>query len=426
MSLLRSDVQIPAYRIADRVYEIDTPGFAEAIARAHEERLRPRCLCRADGVEMYVARLGDGFLVKRMPDSGSWHAPACASYEPPPELSGLGQVLGSAITENTATGETTLRLDFPISKMPGRSAVPSPASNHDSARTDGTKLSLRGLLHYLWDQAELTKWHPAFAGRRTWSTVRRHLLAAAQHKLARGVELASRLYIPESFSVEERDSINARRRALWAPSVSTPGKPQHLMLLIGEVKEITPARFGHKAVIKHLPDQAFALDAQFFNRLSRRFEAVLSLWGASDSLHMIAIATFGVNATGVPSIVELSLMPVTPQWLPIEDSFDQELVGWLVRDGRNFTKGLRYNLPAGQAPASAVLTDTGEVPTAHFIATRECGDEEANLAMNNGAHGRAQTSWIWRASAGPAPALPPRYRAPEAHARRPSSDHAVR
>jgi len=55
---------------------------------------------------MYVARLGEGFIVKRMPDTGSHHAPDCPSYEPPAELSGLGQVLGSAITEDPATGET--------------------------------------------------------------------------------------------------------------------------------------------------------------------------------------------------------------------------------------------------------------------------------------------------------------------------------
>ena len=51
-------------------------------------------MCLVEGVEMYVARLGDGYIVKRMPDTGSHHAPDCPSYEPPAEFSGLGQVLG--------------------------------------------------------------------------------------------------------------------------------------------------------------------------------------------------------------------------------------------------------------------------------------------------------------------------------------------
>ena len=52
----------------------------------------PRCLCRPDGngIEMYEARLMNGYIVKRMPNTGSQHATACPSYELPADLSGLG------------------------------------------------------------------------------------------------------------------------------------------------------------------------------------------------------------------------------------------------------------------------------------------------------------------------------------------------
>jgi hypothetical protein len=108
--------------------------------------------------------------------------------------------------------------------------MPPAGGDSDSVTTHGTRLSLRGLLHYLWDQAELTRWHPGFAGKRTWGTVRKHLLLAAEDKTARGGSLQSRLYIPELFSVDQRDAINARRTAQWAPAIAAPGKPQHLML----------------------------------------------------------------------------------------------------------------------------------------------------------------------------------------------------
>ena len=45
-----------------------------------------------------LAGLDEGYIVKRMPDTGSHHAPDCPSYEPPAEFSGLGQVLGSAFS----------------------------------------------------------------------------------------------------------------------------------------------------------------------------------------------------------------------------------------------------------------------------------------------------------------------------------------
>ena len=105
---------------------------------------------------MYVARLGGlsaGFIVKRMPESGSRHAIDCPSYEPPPGFSGLGQVLGTAIVEDPATGQTTLKLNFPLTRRPGRSTPPPPGGEPDSVKSTGTRLSLRALLHYLWDQA---------------------------------------------------------------------------------------------------------------------------------------------------------------------------------------------------------------------------------------------------------------------------------
>jgi len=358
------------YLVGGRRLEAGEATFADAIAAAHAGRERPRCLCVVEGVEMYVARLAgtsDGFLVKRMPGTGSRHAPDCASYEPPPEASGLGQVLGTAIKEDPATGETALRLGFSMSKLGGRVTQPAPGSPSDRVASDGSKLSLRALLHYLWDQAELTRWHPGFAGKRSWGTVRRQLLLAAENKLARGEALRSRLYIPEPFSIEQRAAINARRIAQWSRAMAAPGKPQHLMLLIAEVKEIVPARYGHKAVIKHVPDQAFALDEPLYRRLGRRFESELAMWGSADKVHMVVIATFGVSDAGIPTIAEMSLMPVTPQWLPVEDAFERQLVERLVAEGRAFIKGLRYQLQRDRYLATATLTDAGSPGPLMFI-----------------------------------------------------------
>ena len=390
------------YEIAGRRFEVLTRGFADAVADAHAAHHRPRCMCLVEGVEMYVARLGDGYIVKRMPDTGSHHALHCPSYEPPAEFSGLGQVLGSAITEDPATGETTLKLDFPLTKMPGRSQTPPAGGESDSVSSDGTKLSLRGLLHYLWDQAELTRWHPGFAGKRTWATVRRHLLHAAERKLARGDALRARLYVPEPFSIDERDAINARRVAQWQSAVPAPGKAQQLMLLICQVKEIVPARYGFKAIVKHMPDQAFVIDEQLYRRLSRRFEPELALWGASDDIHMMMIATFGVSSAGVPAIHELSLMPVTRQWLPVEDGFEKQLLDKLVGENRAFVKGLHYNLGKKDRIASAALTDCeASVPMLYIVPF----DLDEPLPGHE-AGDPGQSIWMWRRSGEAMPPLP--------------------
>jgi len=264
--------------------------------------------------------------------------------------------------------------------------MPPVGSETESVSSDGTKLSLRGLLHYLWDQAELTKWHPGFAGKRTWGTVRRQLLSASEDKFARGDSLRSRLYIPETFFLDQRDAINARRSAQWLQALSAPDRPQRLMLLIGEVKEVVPARFGFKAVVKHVPDQTFALDHQLYLRLGRRFETELALWAASEEMHMVIIATFSVAETVVPVVSELSLMPVTQHWLPVENAFDEQLVDLLVSQGRTFRKGLRYNLPARIPVANATLSDTGGEPCSLRISREAKADTEVRIQTETHQH----------------------------------------
>ena len=145
------------------------------------------------------------------------------------------------------------------------------------------------------------------------------------------------------------------------------------MLLVAEVKEIVPSRYGHKAILKHIPDQAFALDEPLYRRLGRCFEQELSAWGTDGDLHLLMIATFRVDEAGTPSIVELSLMLTTAQWLPVDDGWDRQMVGALVRQGRSFTKSLRYNTPGNQALVCASLLDCGAAPASmsHAGVSRE-------------------------------------------------------
>ncbi len=178
------------------------------------------------------------------------------------------------------------------------------------------------------------------------------------------------------------------------------------MLLIAEVKEIVPARYGFKAVVKHVPDQAFALDEKLYRRLGRRFESALALWGAADDIHMVMIATFSVAATGIPTISELSLMPVTRQWLPVEDAFEKQLVEKLADGGRSFVKGLRYNLGTASALACATLTDCeGSAPLLFVVpAGLDICDRYLQVCDPS------VPAWLWNPAIEAMPALPPRER----------------
>jgi len=347
-----------ALEICGHRLQPDAPGFADALAAAFGSHRRPRCLCRPEGVEMYVARLGDGYIAKRMPDTGSSHMPNCPSFGPPAELFGLRDAANS-ILEDPVSGITTLKLGFSLSKRPQRSREPLPGTTAVDAEpaTKSGRLSLRSLLHYLWDEAELTRWHPGFAGRRNWATVRRHLLQAADQKLVGAIPLANRLYVPEPWTADQRDAINDRRASTWASASLSPSSRQQLLLLIGEVKAIAPARQGHRALVKQVPDLGFAMDDRTYGGLARHFHRELALWSASDVIRMVMIATFGLGQAGAPRLEALCLMAVTREWLPVETLQEQQLVERLVHGQRSFSKLLRYDRRRDERMASVLLTE---------------------------------------------------------------------
>lgn len=391
------------YRIGTDTIAAGDPRLPRLLARIHGQKIRPLCLCRTPGIEMYVAKVNGSHIVKRMPYTGKLHASVCDSYEPPPELSGLGEIT-SAIQENLEDGLTTLKLDFSLSKIPGRKA-PSPSTNAASVKTDGTKLTLRGVLHYLWDQAGFSRWTPAMTGKRNWRVLHKYLVQAAAGKVTKGDPLVDLLYIPETFSLEHKEQI-AQRRSAQMLKISAPEKgARRLMMLIAEVKEIAAARSGHKIIVKHLPDFHFVMNDDLHTRLHKKFAAELALWSVEETSHLIIAATFGVGQSGFATLEEVALMVVTENWIPFEHSYDKQLIDALTDNKRSFIKGLRYNLTANRPLACAVLSDTVSRGIALYIVPPGA-DENYQDACEELITESGLDSWVWRAGEETMPPLP--------------------
>ena len=198
------------YQIAGRVIHEEDTRLPEILAAVHGQKQRALCLCAEPNPEMYIAKCAGKYLLKRMPNTGSAHDPSCESFDPPAELSGLGEVL-PAIQENVEEGTTALRLGFSLTKLSGRSAPVPSGQMPETAKTSGSKLGLRSTLHYLWEQAGFSRWNPLMAGKRNWYVIRKYLSQAAENKLAKGSPLKELLYIPEPFFLEQKEEISRRR-----------------------------------------------------------------------------------------------------------------------------------------------------------------------------------------------------------------------
>ncbi|WP_233890194.1 DUF1173 domain-containing protein [Paraburkholderia flagellata] len=390
---------MPDYRFDDVIVADDAADLQSYLAEAHGAKIRPLCLCLPDGVPMYVAKAGKAFIIKRMPNSGATHSADCTSYRPPEEISGMSQVLGEAIRENDEDGTTALKLDFSLSKQGARTAPTASGQTSDTVRADGAKLTLRSTLHYLWDQAELNRWTPGMAGKRTWYVVRSRLIAAAERSVTKGAPLSTQLYVPEPFVSDQAAQLRQRRITHMAGLASTQ-KARKLMIAIGEIKEIGVARYGFKIVAKHLPDFPLMMEEAIYRRFRSRFANELEVWNSMESSHLLFIATFGLGATGIASIESIAVMLVNANWLPFEHTYDAMLLDALIQQRRRFVKGMRYNLPENKPLACAVLSDVPLHPSGVALYIRKPGLEPHEVEELGALSEQSEIpSWIWDASA---------------------------
>jgi hypothetical protein len=393
------------FKIGGDVYSDEGPDLQSALGAAYLRKERPLCLCRDLGCAMYIAQIGDLYVIKRMPLSGGEHDASCESYESPYALSGLGVLMGSAIQLDAENGTAALKLDFNLSKT-GSRATPAPGDGGlTGVAADQKKLSLRGLLHYLWHEAELTAWTSRWAGKRHWWTVRWHLLEAAKQMTVKGGALSDTVFVPEPFRAENKDAIEQRRSAALAAALPPRSGPRRLMVLVGEVKELAAARSGQKLVIKHLPGFPFLIDDGLHRRLLARFEREFSLWSAGPSSHLIVAATFGLNSAGLAIVEEIALMVVSENWIPYETLQEKRLIDALARLREKSIKGLRYNLRPDQPIANALLQSRKE-PVALFIVPAGA-DEAFEASLHDMIAERPEMrTWIWHVAEGDMPALP--------------------
>jgi hypothetical protein len=330
------------YHLLEREIAEDDPGLAGLLAQAHGQRERAICLCRRDHkLPLYIAHRQGGYVLARWPGTGPRHASACNHYEAPDFLTGLGQVRGSAVVEHEDSGETELKFAFPLSRGPARAAPSAFTNDKPAVRTNGLRLTMQGLLHFLWDKAELTHWHPRMGASATGSWSGRR---CSMPGLLQGARRKPGARAVRARDVPARTEGRHRRAPAFGPRDGACLE-EAIMVVIGEIKAIEPARFGEKIVVRHLPDWPFLMDEDMARRFHKRFAVEEELWRSDGGGgHLVMSATFSIGASGLPQLFEIAVMPVTREWMPYESLDERALVSKAVGEGRRFVKGLRVNL----------------------------------------------------------------------------------
>ena len=383
-----------AYFIGNIPVDPATGDGQNLLGRAHQEHSRITCGCRKPAPQMYVACVNGRFILKRMPGTGAEHAPGCESFLPPEDLSGLGQVQGSAIEEDLDSGTTTLKVDFPLTMGSKRPAPPAPSGQKPTeAKASPRKLGLSSLLQYLWHEADLVKWTPAMQGKRWWGPVQRALLNAAAGKSAKSRDLRDILYVPDYWKAERKEE-NAARRAKLLRGLQAPARgTAPLGLVVAEYKSHEATRMGARFLFKHAPDCAFFAEEDLVQKFEKVFADQLMLADALGDVHVMVIATFSVAKAGYPVLREIGMMLVTANWIPFETIRDYQLIQALTESRRAFLKSQRFTLGQDTPIACAVLTDL-ESPVPLFVAD-PAADANAVAALREVAAEGTYPAWLW-------------------------------
>ena len=372
------------------------PALQDGLARVYGSSERPRCMCVPGGVEMYIAKHAE-YVIKRMPETGHQHHPTCPSFEPEPGTSGLGELLGEAIIEHSPD-QVEVRTDFPLARMPGRSmprgeAAADPAEVHAPRR----RMSLRALLHFLYERAGFNRWYPAMEGRRNQGVLHKYLCEAAKGVLLKGVKLDERLYVPEPFRPELKAEIGERRRKKLALLLSPEDAVQFKMaILVGEYNDSEATGFGRRIIVRHMPDVALTIENKAWERVERSHGAMLQARNAdvANKPRILLAALIYAKREHVYQVDTLSMMLATDQWIPLDGLHELPLIEALQREQRAFLKPLKYDARSAAAFPNVLLLDCGKVPLPLHVVS-PFADAKERASKGRSIATASASTWVW-------------------------------
>lgn len=391
--------------IKGAAYSAADTQLQDMLARIYETPERPRCLCVRGGVDMYVARHRH-YMVKRMPGTGNKHHPACSSYEPEYGQSGLGELMGECVIERSPES-IELRVDFPLARVPGRPiprGEPVPPSAISASRH---RMSLRAVMHYLFERAGFNRWYPAMAGKRSQAVIHKYLMEAAAEIHIKGERLSERLYVPEQFSEDSKAKLAERRRnKLAILQSSQDGLKFNMVLMLGEFKDSEASSLSKKVWIRHMPDAPLFIDTKAWERIERTYDSLLLARDADTKARqrIVLCALVYAKREHTYQIDTASLMLATENWIPIEGIHESDLIQKLTEHNRRFIKPLRYDARSAASFPNALLLDTVNAPTPLHVVSGFM-DLKDRSAKEQAIKSNGDGAWVWYTDK-PMPALP--------------------
>ncbi|WP_406257397.1 DUF1173 family protein [Streptomyces chartreusis] len=335
--------------------------YTYLFAKARSEDGCAYCMCQGSQPRMprLVIRARAGrFHLAGWPDEGSQHAHHCDFFKLDGELSGR-PMRGDGGILQTEDG-TSIRLNVPLTVVTaGQVTASLDSPDSPEAAAARRAIGLLGMVHFLWEEAQLNQWRNARRTQRHWHVCRTRLQGPLEECSVNGQPLAEALYVVPVFRRTTADIHKAAFAQFQERLGEQEGRARR-GLLLGEIKNIQPSTYGHRIALRHLPKGLFA-SAKQLERWKRSYAAAFSSAAGETACRIALLAVEQRPRSGVLKVVDAAFMLTDRNYIPVDSSYELRMAEALADASRRFIKPLRWDRSDDVFP-DFILTDT-EPPT---------------------------------------------------------------
>lgn len=318
------------------------------------------CCCYGKGKKQLMVRYlsgSDTYTLAKYPSSGSEHSLDCKFHSLDETQSGMQGYESGVVREKDGIMHIKLSIGMKkIDEVPQDKVTPLRLAQR--AGNGQSKMSLVGLLHLLWSEGELNKWYPKMAGKRKGSTVSNQILKASKNIKV------GRLSVDEVILVRtDDDAKNILHSNIKNVDDSFQSKKRLIIVT-------TFARYNEEKHAKNTPDllpinnfggmPISKMDSDSLAKLMNSFPIEIAGWKKGKQVVVIAlIDTPTKNNKYINSkVLQMGLMMVTDNWIPIDSVYEGEVADKLTKEDRAYIKPLRYDAAESEVFPDFCLFDT--------------------------------------------------------------------
>lgn len=396
------------------------PDIHQASLKAARQQFgHALCECQSPPLPLVIRERGSRLFLACWPGHAQQHALNCPFYSETVNATSLyapGAFAGDGVT-------TELRLHHPLHgprvERPKAAPARAPTRERESSARAPEALHLWGVLHHLWETAGMNRWGHGWS--RDWGMLRHHIRRAAQSTMVDGRPLLESLYLPAVWQRRREEQIEQQWRDFTDPLFRHNRSTEHVAtgIVIGVVRRFESTPHGYAFWLRQSP-QVFFVDKAVAERMasySRRGWAALGQMGhakvtQSDPPTVVAALRIQASAKQRLLAVEAALMRVSRHFVPVDSSFEEQLVESLVADGRSFVKPLHYDLHGAALPDVVLADATREDGTCGRVAMHVYGStiqpaQQARLERGDRTRASAAGLAFWKWDAGAQTVIPP-------------------